>query len=118
MARILQRPELPAHLTDLMGDYPVSEAARLLSVDPAINIGRDQLFEAMANEDWITRGRDQRWHAYPESVTLGYIALRPGGEYETPAGVTKERPQIIHVTAAGIGEMHYRLGGSQQLALT
>ncbi|WP_052621495.1 phage antirepressor KilAC domain-containing protein [Mycobacteroides abscessus] len=118
MARIHQRPELPMHLTDITGDQTVADAARLLSLDPAIAVGRDQLFDAMAREEWIFRGRDHRWIAYAESVTLGYLALHDGGEYQTPAGQTKERPKQIYLTPNGVAEMHYRLGGSQQLALT
>ncbi|AMU58923.1 hypothetical protein D2E51_18035 [Mycobacteroides abscessus] len=118
MARIHERPELPMHLVDITGDHTVAEAARLLSLDPSISIGRDQLFDAMEDEDWIFRGRDHRWIAYAEAVTLGYLALHDGGEYQTPTGQTKERPKQIYLTPNGVAEMHYRLGGSQQLALT
>ncbi|SKM82591.1 gp54 protein [Mycobacteroides abscessus subsp. massiliense] len=112
MARIIQRPELPRLLADLVGDHTIAAAAYMLSLVPPITVGRDQLFEAMASEEWIFRGRDHRWIAYEEAVDLGYLKLYPGGEYLTPTGETKERPKQIHLTPKGIGEMYYRLGGT------
>ncbi|MBE5453420.1 hypothetical protein E3G52_000284 [Mycobacteroides abscessus] len=96
----------------------MAEAAHILSRDPSIAVGRDQLFDAMAAEEWIFRGRDGRWIAYAESVHLGYLVLHDGGEYVSGTGQIKERPKQIYVTPKGIGEMHHRLGGSQQLTLT
>lgn len=107
------------HMAAAAGDYAVGDAAKILSRDPAIAIGRDRLFRFMQAEGWIYRGHDRRksWAAYQTQVDCGRLVEKAAtpflnqktGEMELPA-------PTIRITAKGLAELHKRLGGSAVLA--
>ena len=109
-------------LADATGDYAVADAAKILSRDPNITIGRDRLFDFMQQQHWIYRDRGH-WRAYQTQVDTGRLAEKVGKPYERPAADdpdTKQRvlpDPTIRVTAKGLAELLKRLGGGQQLAL-
>lgn len=103
------------------GDYGVAAAAKTLSRDPNIRIGRDQLFKFMAEIGWIfrTKGKRAHWEAYQDkAIDTGRLAhklSRPflnekTGEWEQPA-------PTIRVTPKGLHELHVLLGGTEQIEL-
>lgn len=103
------------------GDYSVSAAAKTLSRDPNISIGRDQLFTFMSEKKWIFRakGRRKRWEAYQDkgmnAGRLTHKLSRPflnekTGEWEQP-------DPTVRVTPKGLHELHKLLGGSKQIEL-
>ncbi|MDF3309800.1 phage antirepressor KilAC domain-containing protein [Rhodococcus sp. T2V] len=108
------------NLADAKGNYSVAEAAKILSQDPTISIGRDRLFDFMHSKRWIFRSRNPRggWEARQEQVDTGRLYERPArpflnpktGEYELPA-------PTVRVTVKGIAKLHELLGGSGQLSL-
>lgn len=100
------------------GDYSVSDAAKILTRDPEINIGRDRLFRHMEAARWIYRQRaDGRWRAYQASVDNGRLSELPQS-YEHPktGEVTLGAPQL-RVTPKGLAALHRNLGGVAPLQL-
>lgn len=107
-------------LADSDGNYGVGDAAKILSQDPAITIGRNRLFAFMAERKWIYRhsGRRGGWCAYQSQVDLGRLHERPAtpflnrqtGEYELPA-------PTIRITIKGLAELHRLMGASMELAV-
>lgn len=108
------------NLADADGNYGVADAAKILTQDPAISIGRNRLFDFMAEKKWIYRhgGRRGGWCAYQSQVDLGRLHERPAtpflnrktGEYELPA-------PTIRITVKGLAELHRLLGASTELAV-
>jgi DNA-damage-inducible protein D len=111
-------------LVDAAGDYAVGDAAKVLSRDASITIGRDRLFDFMHLElHWIYRD-DQppgRWRAYQRQVDNGRLVEKVSkpfwhegrGEYVNGA-------PTIRITPKGLMELRTRLGGDAdgtQLAL-
>lgn len=103
------------------GDFSVSAAAKVLSRDPAIEIGRDRLFKHMATIGWIfrTQGRRSHWEASQQkAVKTGRLTHKLStpflnertGEWEQPA-------PTIRITPKGLQELHRSLDGSDQTAL-
>ena len=96
------------HLADAKGNYSVAEAAKILSQDDGISIGRDRLFDFMHDRRWIFRSRNPRggWEARQEQVDTGRLYERPAkpflnsksGDYELPA-------PTIRVTVKGIAKL-------------
>lgn len=103
------------NLAAASGQYSVSDAAKILSQDPAIRIGRDRLFSFMEEQGWIYRSRNARggWEAYQHAVDIGRLYERPArpflnsrtGDYELPA-------PTIRVTVKGVAKLQEMLGGS------
>ncbi|ORU98077.1 hypothetical protein AWB94_29010 [Mycolicibacterium canariasense] len=106
-------------LHELGADYEVADAAKILSRDPNIEIGRNRLFEFMHDQDWIFRGRHNCWKAYQDQVDLGRLKHRPGGEYfHKPSGEYRTGDPTILITAKGLAELRKLLGGTPgQLSL-
>jgi anti-repressor protein len=105
-------------LHELGADYEVADAAKILSRDPNIEIGRNRLFEFMHDQDWVFRGRHNCWKAYQDQVDNGRLKHRPGEEY-FHKGTQSYRtgdPTIL-LTPKGISELLRLLGGKQQLSL-
>lgn len=103
------------------GDYGVAEAAKVLSRDPNIKVGRNQLFAHMHRAGWIFRKKGKRahWEAYQDkAINTGRLVHKlsspffneRSGEWEQPA-------PTIRVTPKGLHELHRLLGGSDQLEL-
>lgn len=103
------------------GDYGVAEAAKVLSRDPNIKVGRNQLFGHMHRAGWIfrTQGKRAHWEAYQDkAINTGRLVHKlsspffneRSGEWEQPA-------PTIRITPKGLHELHRLLGGSDQLEL-
>ncbi|WP_280371040.1 phage antirepressor KilAC domain-containing protein [Nocardia wallacei] len=106
-----------SHLAESSGDYEVADAAKVLSRDPGISIGRDRLFAFMAAEGWIFRNRaTARWKAYQTQVDNGRLTEKLGRPYlHEPTGEMRNPDPTIRITAKGMAELHKRLGGMDQL---
>lgn len=119
-AKALEAPAAAwSHMADSAGDYEVADAAKVLTRDPNIKIGRDRLFSFMAAEGWIFRNRNtSRWKAYQTQVDLGRLTEKLGGPYlHGPSGEMRLPEPTVRITAKGLAELHKRLGGSGQLQL-
>lgn len=103
------------------GDYGVAGAAKVLSRDPNIQIGRNKLFDFMARAGWIfrTTGKRAHWEAYQDkAINTGRLVHKLSspfmnektGEWEQPA-------PTIRITPKGLHELHKLLGGTEQLEL-
>lgn len=106
-------------LADSDGNFGVADAAKMLSQDPEITIGRDRLFSFMESLGWIKRRNHKRggWFAYQSQVDCGRLHERPAtpflnrktGEYELPA-------PTVRITAKGIAELHRLLASTKAVA--
>lgn len=103
------------------GDYSVAGAAKTLSRDPNISIGRNKLFDFMREQRWIfrTAGKRAHWEAYQDKgINTGRLVHKLSspfmndktGEWEQPA-------PTIRITPKGLHELHKLLGGSEQVGL-
>lgn len=103
------------------GDYSVAGAAKTLSRDPNISIGRNKLFDFMREQRWIfrTSGKRAHWEAYQDKgINTGRLVHKLSspfmndktGEWEQPA-------PTIRITPKGLHELHKLLGGSEQVEL-
>lgn len=103
------------------GDYSVSAAAKTLSRDPNIRIGRDQLFRFMRELGWIfrTTGRRAHWEAYQDkSINTGRLAHKLSRPFLNERTGEMEQPApTVRVTPKGLHELHVALGGSSNTAL-
>lgn len=119
-ARALEAPASAwSHLAESAGDYAVADAAKVLSRDPNITIGRDRLFAYMAAEGWIYRDKALgAWKAYQTQVNLGRLVEKLGRPYlHEPTGAMRNPAPTIRITAKGLAELHKRLGGGEQQPL-
>lgn len=119
-AKALEAPAAAwTHMADSAGDYEVGDAAKVLTRDPNIKIGRDRLFSFMAAEGWVYRNRNSgRWKAYQTQVDLGRLTEKLGGPYlHGPSGEMRLPEPTVRITSKGLAELHKRLGGSGQLQL-
>ena len=101
-----------------VGDLSVADAAKILTRDPAITIGRDRLFDQMHTDGWVYRARsDGRWRAYQSQVDLGRLSELPQ-TYTHPKTleISVGAPQL-RITLKGLHEIHRRLGGIRQLQI-
>lgn len=107
--------EVPAKAWGVMvaagGDYAVDEAAKILSRDSDIEIGRNRLFQFMADLGWTYRqGSRNSWHAYQSQVENGRIVLRMSAAFLNAKTGEMENPApTIRVTAKGIDALRAAL---------
>ena len=103
------------------GDYSVAEAAKTLSRDPNIRIGRDQLFAAMRDAGWIfrTKGHRAHWEAYQDkAINTGRLVHKLSRPFLNERTGEMEQPSpTVRVTPKGLNELHVLLGGSNQSEL-
>ena len=106
-----------SHLAESTGDYEVADAAKVLSRDPSISIGRDRLFRFMQAEGWIFRDRStNRWKPYQPQVDNGRLVEKLGRPYlHEPSGEMRNPAPTIRITTKGLAELHKRLGGGDML---
>jgi anti-repressor protein len=104
-------------LADAAGDYAVADAAKILSRDPAINIGRDRLFDFLKGRGWVYRGEANRWRPYQRAIDCDRLAERLQSSLEADGSRANRAPQV-RVTVKGIHELHRLLGGSGPLLLS
>lgn len=93
------------------GDYAVDEAAKILSRDPNIEIGRTRLFALMAELGWIYRsGKRGRWHAYQTAIENGRLAERASAAFLNSRTGEMEAPApTIRITPKGLDALRSRL---------
>lgn len=100
------------------GDYAVADAAKLLSRDPAISVGRDRLFALLRDCGWAYRQRvDGRHRAYQDAVETGRLTELPASHYHPRTGQLVLDPPQLRVTVKGLHQLHRYLGGTMPLAL-
>lgn len=103
------------------GDYSVSDAAKVLCRDPAIEIGRQRLFDFMAEQKWIFRvtGRRAHWAAYQDKgIKTGRLVQKLSGSFfNERTGVWEQGTPTIRITTKGLYDLHQLLGGTTQSPL-
>lgn len=103
------------------GDYSVAAAAKVLSRDPGIEIGRDRLFRHMAGLGWIFRtpGKRAHWEAYQDkAIRTGRLVHKLGGGFiNEKTGEWEQATPTVRITPKGLHELHVSLGGIGQLEL-
>lgn len=109
------------HLAAPGGDYSVAAAAKVLSRDPNIQLGRNQLFAQMRDLGWIfrTQGKRAHWEAYQgKGINTGRLVHKLSSPFFNERTEEWEQPApTIRVTPKGLHELHQHLGGSSQLEL-
>jgi DNA-damage-inducible protein D len=99
------------------GDFSVADAAKVLSRDSAIKLGRDRLFTLLRDYGWIYRQRsDGRWRVKQTAVETGRLSELPSSHYHPRTGELVLDPPLVRVTAKGVRELHKRLGGTSTLS--
>lgn len=107
--------EIPAAAWGVMvaahGDYAVDEAAKILSRDSDLGIGRNRLFDFMADLGWTYRqGARNSWHAYQSQVDNGRIVLRMSAAFLNAKTGEMENPApTLRITAKGIDALRAAL---------
>ncbi len=98
-------------LTSVEGTYSVADAAKLLSNDTGLTVGRDRLFTFMAQLGWIYRDAGTHcWKAYQKQVENGRLEMKTHVKHGTDQqGRTFPFPPTIRVTGKGLADLHRRL---------
>lgn len=103
------------------GDYSVGAAAKILSRDPAITIGRNNLFAFMAGLGWIfkTKGRRPHWEPYQsKGLETGRLTVKTNAPFFNEKTNMWEQPGgTVRVTVKGLHELHQYLNGTHDLVL-
>lgn len=103
------------------GDYSVAAAAKVLSRDPNIEIGRDRLFAHMKHLGWIfkTSGKRAHWEAYQDKgIKTGRLVHKLGGGFiNEKTGDWEQASPTVRITPKGLHELHVSLGGSDQIGI-
>ncbi|BAM26381.1 phage antirepressor [Corynebacterium ulcerans] len=116
-ARKLEAPAAAwTQLAEAEGDYSVAEAAKVLSRDPAISIGRDRLFAHMESLGWIFRPRGARrihWEAsQAKAIDTRRLVHKLGKPFHNAhTGTMELPPPTIRVTPKGLKDLQKTLGG-------
>lgn len=101
------------------GDYSVADAAKILSRDPQIKIGRDRLFRVLDENNWVYRQQaDGKWRTYQSAVNAGRLSEIPQSHYHPRTGELVLDPPQVRVTPKGIADLRVLLGGTVPLAIT
>lgn len=111
VAELAPKAEALDSFTAVEGSYSVGDAAKLLSNDTRITIGRNRLFEFMAQIGWVYRDHPTRsWRAYQPQVENGRLELKAHTEHGTHRdGTTFPFPPTVRITAKGLAELRDRL---------
>lgn len=100
------------------GDYAVDEAAKILSRDPNITVGRARLFTHMSERGWIYRhGARNRWHAYQAQVDNGRLVQRMSAAFLNQRTGELEVPDpTIRITVKGLEALRASLTPALELS--
>lgn len=90
--------------TSVEGSYSVSDAAKLLSNDLDIQIGRNRLYVFMESINWVFRdAATNAWKAYQSQVDNGRLEMKAHVEHgKHRDGTTFPYPPTVRVTAKGL----------------
>jgi len=107
VAELTPRAEAWDVMVSANGDYSVDEAAKILSRDDLIEIGRTRLFSFMADAGWIYRqGHRNRWHAYQTAISAGRLVERMGAAFlNSRTGEMEVAAPTIRVTPKGLEDL-------------
>ncbi|MCY0962456.1 phage antirepressor N-terminal domain-containing protein [Streptomyces sp. H27-H5] len=99
-------------LAEAVGDFAVADAAKILSRDPAMKLGRNRLFTLLDDLRWTYRQQvDGRPRAMQAAIETGRLSELPSSHYHPRTGeLVLDAPQV-RVTVKGLHELHKRLGG-------
>lgn len=104
-------------LATAAGDLAVADAAKLLSRDPRIKIGRDRLFTVLRDIGWCYRQRiDQRHRPYQSAIDAGRLMELPSSHYHPRTGELVIDPPQVRVTVKGLEWLHQHLRGERGAA--
>lgn len=119
LAAVTPKAEAWDSLANATGDYSVADAAKMLSRHPLIKVGQQRLFTLLDQMGWTYRRQlDFRWTVYQSAVDTGWLTELASSHYHPRTGeLVLDAPQV-RVTAKGLGELHGRLSGAGQVALT
>lgn len=119
-AKMLEGPASAwKELVEAEGDYSVADAAKVLSRDPNIDIGRDRLFMFMQSMGWVYRDQfTRKWKAYQTQLTTKRLAEKASRPVLNPkTGQWQVFEPSVRVTPKGLEDLHKRLGGNGSVAL-
>lgn len=91
-------------LPGFIGSHPVDLAARILSEDPEVTLGRNALFAFMDHAGWLSRGATD-WEVAHLARRNGWLTIR---QVPVPGRGRRTYPQV-YVTPAGMTELHRQL---------
>lgn len=104
-----------ASLVEATGDYSVADAAKMLSRDPAIQIGQNTLFRYMGKHGWLYQ-RNCEWHPYQDKVESGLVTLKTNRPYwDSRRGVDVLPSPTVRITAKGVQKLYRLLGGAEAM---
>jgi anti-repressor protein len=93
-----------------IGDYSVADAAKILSRDPAITLGRDRLFTVLRQLGWCYRqAADGRHRCYQAPIECGRLSEIPTSHYHPRTGELVLDPPQVRVTVKGLEWLHHHL---------
>lgn len=98
-------------LADAKGDYSLREAGQILSRDPLITIGQNQLMIYLKDTGWV----DQKGEPYQHQVNAGRL-VRRSTSYDHPHTGEPKLSYQVRITPKGLAELHRRLGGFGDVA--
>lgn len=95
------------------GDYSVVDAAKILSRDPSIKLGRDRLFAVLRELRWVYRQQiDHRHRTYQSAIECGRLSELPSSNYHPRTGELILDPPQVRITVKGLHALHRHLGGA------
>jgi prophage antirepressor-like protein len=103
-------------LVEATGDYSMADAAKMLSRDPAIQIGQNTLFRYLGKHGWLYQ-RNGEWHPYQDKIDAGLLTLKTNRPYwDSKRGVDVLPAPTVRVTAKGVQKLYRLLGGTEPMA--
>jgi prophage antirepressor-like protein len=100
------------------GDFAVADAAKILSRDGGISVGRNRLFAVLLEMRWTYRQQaDSRPRAMQYAVDRGWLSELPQSHVHRETGETVLDSPQVRITVKGLHELHKRLGGDGSLAI-
>jgi anti-repressor protein len=100
------------------GDFSVADAAKILTRDPAIKLGRNRLFSLLDELGWTYRQvSDDRPRVKQTAIERQWLSEIPQSHYHPrTAELVMDAPQV-RITVKGMHELHKRLGGTAAVAI-
>lgn len=96
-------------------DYNIADTAKILANDPSIDIGRDRLWDLLAELGWIFRGGDKKWHAYQREIERGRLRTRPRSFLHPETKRRTDGAPEIRCTVKAVQWLHAHEGGTAQI---